>query len=130
MSVLKVGCLLSVILLGLTGCATIFGDNSRAVQIKTTPIGATVIVNNGETSVTTPAAVIVPSTWSSTTIRVQKAGYQAQTFVIDPIFQPVGLWNILIWPGFIVDACSGDMMRVPIEARTFTATLVPVSPVH
>ncbi len=112
-------------MLALSGCATIFGDNSRAIHINTAPSGATIIVDNGQTSISTPGDVVVPTPWSPTTIRVEKTGYQTQTFVVDPIFQPVGLWNILFWPGFIVDACTGDMMRVPVESRNFTAILVP-----
>ncbi len=117
--------LLAVACVSLTGCATIFGDNSRAVQVTTVPAGATILVNNGATSLASPTQVIVPTTWSPTTIHVQKAGYKSQTFVVDPIFQPVGLWNILVWPGFIIDAISGDMMRVPAESRHYTAVLVP-----
>ena len=81
-----------------------FGDNSRAVQINTVPSGATVLVNNTETNLSTPTAVIIPSMWSTTTIHVQKTGYKPQTVVIDPIYQPVGLWDIIspFFIGFLV----------------------------
>ena len=43
--------------------------------------------------------------------------------IIQPTLQKVGLWNILVFPGFIVDAITGDMMKVPENQRNIDLKL-------
>lgn len=106
----------------LAGCATIFGDNSRAVQVNSKPSGAQVLVNGAPQSAT-PATVNINSTFSPPTITVQKPGYQSQTVNVNTTFQPVGILNILFWPGFIIDAISGDMMKITPDSRNINVNL-------
>ncbi|MDF2530351.1 MAG: hypothetical protein K0Q57_1231 [Gammaproteobacteria bacterium] len=94
----------------LTGCATMFGDNDRTVTVRSAPPGAQVLLN-GQVAGVTPLTVTVPQV-SDNYITVQKAGYQTSTQYIPTQFQNIGWLNILIWPGFIVDAISGDMMKL------------------
>lgn len=51
--------------------------------------------------------------WSPTLIKVSRPECPTKTVAIEPEFQKIGLLNILILPGFIVDAITGDMMKVP-----------------
>lgn len=105
----------------LSGCSSLFGDNDRTVTINAVPKGATVTVNN-ETVPSSPTTTIkVRDMWSPTVISIQKPGCQAQNITVHPEFQKVGFLNILVLPGFVVDAITGDMMRVPEDERKFDA---------
>ena len=106
-----------------TGCSTMFGDNERVVAINSAPTGAKVVVNNVALNDATPTKIVVNDMFSPTLISVQTTGCKAQQFTIDPEFQNVGLWNILFWPGFVIDAVTGDMMKIPENQRAFNANL-------
>ncbi|OAI49585.1 hypothetical protein AYO45_02195 [Gammaproteobacteria bacterium SCGC AG-212-F23] len=112
----------SLSILLLSGCASIFGDNNKTVEVRSTPQNAQVFANNQPVGVT-PTIVTVPSTWSPTLLTLKKKGFQTQTTQVMTAFQPVGLWNILFWPGFIVDAISGDMMKIKPESRNIHVDL-------
>lgn len=106
----------------LSSCATIFGDNSKIVHIKSHPEDAQVFVNNMPVG-KTPTDITVPSTWSPTLLTFKKKGYQEQTAQVNTSFQPIGILNILFWPGFVIDAISGDMMKIAPESRNIDITL-------
>ena len=106
----------------LSGCATVFGENGRTVQVNSHPQNAQVFANNMPVG-TTPLLMNVPSTWSPTLLTFKKHGYLDQNAQINTTFQPVGLLNIFFWPGFIIDAISGDMKKISPESRTVTANL-------
>ena len=110
----------SVLLLSLTGCSSMFGDNNRVVKIDSAPKGAKVTVNNVAMANKTPTEAVVTDMWAPTVIQIQKPGCPTKTVTIKPEFQKVGLLNILILPGFIVDAITGDMMKIPENQRTIS----------
>lgn len=112
-----IACVLSLGLLSLNGCSSMFGDNNRVVHIDSQPKGAKVTVNNVAVANKTPTEVVVKDMFSPTVITVKKPGCASKTVTIKPEFQKVGLLNILILPGFIVDAITGDMMKVPEDQR-------------
>ncbi len=112
-----------VMLLSLTSCSTIFGDNNRVVHINSKPDNAKVIVNNIAVNGNTPTDIVITKMYSPTVIQLQKPGCATTTVVVKPVFQKVGLWNLLILPGFIVDAITGDMMKVPQEQRNIDLKL-------
>lgn len=105
--------------LGLSACSTVLGSNDRTVTIKS-PKGATVSVNQVVLSKKTPTTVVVTNMWSPTRITVTQPGCQPKTVTIQPEFQTIGLLNIFVLPGFIVDAATGDMMKIPDNQRTLT----------
>jgi len=109
----------------LSGCSTLFGNNNRLVQVTSQPSGAQVYLN-GQPMGTTPATVQVPSP-NNNYVRVEKTGYQSNIQMVDSSFQPVGVLNILFWPGFIVDAVTGDMMKVSNPDMHFNLQPVSVS---
>ena len=110
--------LLSMIaMLELTGCSTIFGDNQRVVQIDSAPKGAKVSVNSMELEDRTPTETVVTNMWSPTVIKVQKSGCTSKTVTISPEFQTIGILNIFFPPAFIVDAVTGNMMKIPNNQR-------------
>ena len=115
-----IACVVSFGLLVLTGCSSMFGDNQRIVHVDSQPKGAKVTVNNVAVDNKTPTEVVVKDMWAPTVITVQKPGCAKKTVTINPEFQKVGLLNILILPGFIVDAITGDMMKIPENQRHIT----------
>lgn len=108
----------SFFVLSLTGCSSMFGDNQRVVKINSAPKGAKVTVNNVAMADKTPTEAVVTDMWAPTVIKVQKPGCPTKTVTIQPEFQKIGLLNILILPGFIVDAITGDMMKIPENQRS------------
>ena len=103
-------------LISLTACSTMFGDNDREVHIQA-PAGATVSVGNVVLEEGAPTSTQITDMWTSTQITVSSPGCPKQTVTINPEFQPIGLLNILVFPGFIVDAVTGDMMKIPDDQR-------------
>lgn len=112
--------MMSIFALSLSGCSSMFGDNNRVVKIDSAPKGAKVTVNNVAMANKTPTEAVVTDMWAPTVIQIQKPGCPTKTVTIKPEFQKVGLLNILILPGFIVDAITGDMMKIPENQRTIS----------
>jgi len=108
------GCML------VSGCATMFGDNNRAIAVNSVPQGALVYLNN-EPVGTTPITLNIASIYNNS-VMFKKPGYLTTSQPVATEFQSVGLLNILFPPGFIVDAISGDMFKV--SSKTLTANLV------
>lgn len=107
----------------LAGCATVFGDNGRTVQVNSTPAGADVLVN-GVNAGTTPTTIAINSTFSPPSILVRKPGYQEQTAQINTQFQTIGILNIFcLIPGFAIDAISGNMMKISPESKSINVNL-------
>ncbi len=94
------------------GCASIAGDNERNVTVHSNPEGAKVFVGHKQYG-TTPTVVRLPSyIYGGKEITVKKEGFEAQTQTVNSKFQPVGLLNILFWPGFIIDAATGNTVKI------------------
>jgi len=106
--------------LNLTACSTIFGNKDRHVTVNSVPPGAEVYLN-GEAMGRAPVTVQVVNPLFSNTIAVKKDGYKPLYQPIMTSFQPIGLLNIFFWPGFIIDAVTGSMMKV--ETHNVTANL-------
>ncbi len=105
-------CLIAAIALLTTGCATIAGNNSRAINISSEPSGAAIYVDNQQYGVT-PAVVTLPSyIYGGKAVTLKKQGYQDQTMMVNSAFQPIALLDIFLWPTFIVDAATGCLVKV------------------
>ena len=109
-----------------SGCASVAGDNSKIVHVSSKPAGAKVYVNNVPMG-TTPTQIAVNNTWSPTLVTFKKKGYEDTNAQVNTAFQPVGILNIFFWPGFIVDAASGNMMKVAPESRVINADLTTLA---
>lgn len=102
----------SLVLLSLNGCATIVGDNTRTVSINSTPQGAGIYVE-GQRLGTTPASVTLPNyIYGGKAVTLKKEGYHDQSMMINTKFQPCGLWNLLFWPGFVIDGVAGNTVKI------------------
>jgi hypothetical protein len=118
--------LISSMMAMLGGCASVAGDNSKIVHVSSKPAGAKVYVNNIPMG-TTPTQIAVNNTWSPTLVTFKKKGYEDTNAQVNTAFQPIGILNVLFWPGFIVDAASGNMMKISPESRTINAELTTVA---
>lgn len=96
----------------LSGCASIGGNNTRMVKVESEPAGATILVDNQPYGVT-PAVITLPSyIYGGKTVTLKKKGYQDQVMVVNSKFQPIALLDIFLWPTFIVDAATGDLVKI------------------
>lgn len=112
---------LFIAIIALSGCASIAGDNSKVVHVNSKPEGAQVFANNVPVG-TTPTQIMV-TTWSPTLLTLRKPGYKDTNAEVRTAFQPIGILNIFFWPGFIIDAATGNMMKVAPESRVINASL-------
>lgn len=110
----------------LSGCATLFGDNTRQVKVDSRPQGADVYID-GMRYGTTPATITLPSyIYGGKTLVLKKDDYRDQTVLVNSKFQPVGLWNILFWPFFLIDAGTGNSVKIDPANLNVSADLTPV----
>jgi hypothetical protein len=114
----------TVTLIGITtGCASMFGDNTRQVTVNSQPSGAGIYMD-GVRHGTTPAIITLPShIYGGKVISLRKDGYLEQSATINSKFQPVGLWNILFWPGFIIDGVTGDTVKIDPSSLVVSTNL-------
>lgn len=104
--------LIAVSALYISGCASMFGDNTRTVKVNSKPSGANVYLNGINYGVT-PTSINLPNyLYTDHTIIVKKSGYQDKGVLINGKFQPVGLLNFIFLPGFVVDAATGNALKV------------------
>ncbi len=98
--------------LAVSGCATIAGDNTRAIKVDSMPQGAGIFIDNQQYGVT-PAVVTLPSyIYGGKSVTLRKRGYQDQTMMVNSKFQPIALLDIFLWPTFFVDIATGNIVKV------------------
>lgn len=99
-------------ILSLVGCASIAGNNTRAVRVNSYPSGAAIYVDNQQYGVT-PATITLPTyIYGGKTVVAKKAGYQDQSAVVNTQFQPIALLDILLWPTLLIDAAAGNLVKI------------------
>lgn len=107
----------------LTGCASIAGDNTRSVHVSSIPSGAGIYVDNQQYGVT-PAAVTLPNDiYGGKTITLRKKGYQDQSLAVNTKFQPVAVLDVLFWPSIIIDAATGNLVKIDPANRALHSTM-------
>ncbi len=106
---LLAACAVAVVM---TGCASIAGSNTRAVNVTSYPSGAAIIVDNQQYGVT-PAIITLPNyIYGGKSVTLRKSGYRDQSQMVNSKFQPIALLDILFWPTFFIDAATGDMVKI------------------
>ncbi len=105
---------LSVIVSILPGCATILAGTSQGISFVSDPPGAQVTV--GPHSGKTPVTLMLPK-GKDYPVAVE-LGDKKKTFALTRVFDRSGLLNILIFPGFLVDAVTGAITKY--EPDTFS----------
>ena len=95
-----------------SGCASIAGDNTRSVKVESYPSGAAIYVDNQQYGMT-PAVIKLPTyIYGGKSVTLKKPGYQSQTMMVNSKFQPIALLDILAWPTFLIDAATGDLVKI------------------
>jgi len=115
-------CLIGVILYG-SGCATVLSDDSQHIDFTSNPPGAHVKV--GPYECTTPCYLLIPKNKNY----MVEASYGSQVKRV-PLTRAVAgstFLNILFWPGFIVDAITGNIKKYEPTSYDFTFTQGEVS---
>lgn len=109
----------------LSGCATIFSRSQDPVTINSTPEGAAIYLDGMRVG-KTPSVVTIDRSLNAPSIEIRAPGYYSQRVMVNNTLNNVTLINLLIWPGFIVDAITGNMMRV--SQLSYDVELEPKDP--
>lgn len=111
------------IISALTGCASIAGDNTRNVAVSSKPAGARIYVDNQQYG-TTPAVITLPSyIYGGKNLTLKKTGYRDESMTVNTKFQPIAILDILLWPTFIVDGLTGDLVKIDPASRNMNITM-------
>lgn len=97
----------------LSGCATIFSGSSDNVTFNSTPEGAKVEIN-GNSVGRTPVTVPIKRTLTPPQVQLKLDGYESRNVMVQNSFNGVSVLNIFFWPGFIIDAATGTLMKYDI----------------
>ena len=97
----------------LSSCCTLFTPSKQTITfngengIKIYDDGVKIaeIKDNNSTS------VFIKKELSSKYLIAKKEGYRPTPLKLDTKFDAVGVLNILFWPGFVVDAATGQMCK-------------------
>lgn len=115
-------------LFGITGCASMFGDNTRQVRVDSHPQGANIYIDEKYAG-TTPAVITLSRyIYGGQQLVLKKQNYRDQTAMVTADFQLVSLWNILNFPiGTIVDWSTGNILKIDSNSLNISVDLLPVS---
>ncbi len=107
--------------LTLSGCATVFGDNTRSIKIDSQPAGAGIYLDNQQYGVT-PSVISLPTyIYGGKNITLRKEGYTDQSFMINTQFQTVALLDIFCWPTILIDLAAGNFVKInPANLSVYT----------
>lgn len=97
-----------VALLALSACATLFGDDNDKIAIHSNQ-GASILVNGNQ--VGTGSTVYSLPRDKKAIITAKKQGCSDMSVPTEQSIVGATFWNILFWPGFIVDAITGKMFK-------------------
>ncbi len=111
--------LASLCAIGISGCATIFSPSSDQISFNTTPADAKIYINGGNVG-KTPLMTPVQRELSSPMVVIKKDGYETQNVPLQTKFNNTSWLNIFFWPGFIVDAATGSLMRYSVLTYDIT----------
>lgn len=104
-------CIITVIFL--SGCATMFTSSTDPITFKSVPVGAKVEINGANIG-RTPVTVPVKRSLTPPQVQMKMDGYETQYVLLQNSFNGVAFLDILFWPGFIVDAATGTLMKYEI----------------
>jgi hypothetical protein len=100
-------------LLFTSGCASIFTRSTDPITFNSIPEGAKVELNGMKVG-RTPVTVPVKRKLSAPQVRLSLDGYEPQYVMLDNTFNGVAILNVFFWPGFIIDAATGRLMKYSV----------------
>jgi len=98
--------LIFVVIISVTGCATLFKQKSRTVSFDSDPQGAEIYIN-GNRMGRTPMPMNL-SNLKTVTVTFKKEGYEDKTYII----------NTKVGAGWVILDCLGGFIPVIIDAVT------------
>lgn len=98
-----------------SSCATLFTDSKQSITFTgmegTKIYDATNNIKLAEIGNDQSATVQIKKKMSDKQLLAKKEGYKTLPFLLESSFNNTALWNILFWPGFIVDLGTGQMNK-------------------
>ena len=93
-----------------SGCAAVFTGTTDTVTFDSQPQNAKVLINGLQRG-KTPVTVNLKRSLSTTMVSITLEDHEPQYLVLQKEFNFISLFDIFIWPTFIVDAATGAMMK-------------------
>ena len=115
--------LMSGTILFASGCASIFSGTNDTITFDSNPKGAKVKVNGMQLG-RTPVTVPVKRSLSAPQVQLSLDGYEPQYVMLQNTFNSVAFLDVFFWPGFIIDAATGSIMKYSI--RNYEVELEPL----
>lgn len=101
--------------LGLSSCMSIFSSTQQPITITgengTKLYDAANNVKLAEIKEGGSTTFRLKKKLSDRTVIAKKEGYKNTPFVIESAFNAKALWNILFWPGFLIDLGTGKINK-------------------
>lgn len=98
-----------------SSCATIFTKSSQDIVFSGMPgtriYDASTNVKLGEIGEDNVANIKIKKKMNDKTILAKKDGYRTSPLILESKFNTTSLWNILFWPGFLIDLGTGQMNK-------------------
>ena len=101
---------LSIALLFISSCATIFTGSTQTVQIETIPSNAKIQIDGIDRG-RTPSELVLKKDHQGPRIVLSKEGYQQRTFRPEVTFNSVSLLNTVFVLFYGIDAISGALWK-------------------
>jgi hypothetical protein len=114
---------LAALLVLLTGCASMFSGSSDQITIHSNDPAAKIQVNGN--NVGTGSVVYSLPRGQTALITASKPGCDARSISTGQAIAGPTWLNIFFWPGFIVDAATGDMHKANPTDYTITPDCDP-----
>ncbi len=103
-------CLLTITMLFLTNCATIFTGSKDTIRFDTTPQSAEVFID-GLKVCETPCTSQVKRSLSDKFFELKLDGYETRVITFDRAFNAVSIINLGFLLGWGIDAATGALMK-------------------
>ena len=124
-------CLIAWLCLTLSSCCTVFTSSKQTVTFQA-PNGTRIYDASTNTKIAevkqdNTVSVPVKKRREDKQFIARKEGYQPTPFLLETSFNANSLWNILFWPGFLVDLGTEKMFKwdnsiVQIEMQADTTS--------
>lgn len=107
--------LFAIIAFSFSSCATLFTGSKQSITFSgiegTRIYDATSNTKLAEIGSDKTATVSIKKKMSDKQLLAKKEGYKTLPLLLESTFNTTSLWNILFWPGFIVDLGTGQMNK-------------------
>ncbi|BBH53400.1 PEGA domain-containing protein [Fluviispira sanaruensis] len=110
----------------LTGCASMYGDNTRLVKVDSQPQGADIYIDGARVGKTPAVITLSTYIYGGKTLVLRKENFSETSVMVNSKFQPVTIWNILNGFGFLIDAATGNILKIDPANLSVQSELTPI----